>query len=232
MSERWREIWSARTVPASLILGLSELIELDGFDTGAGRVEVADWRAYARAVAELLRIAAGDSVYEVGCGSGAFLFAIQEFLDVRLAGSDYSPALIEVARRTVAGGDFEVLDAQDVPGAPSYGFVISNSLYQYFPGLAYASRALQRMIAKASRAVAVLDVPDLARRGEAEELRRAALPPDEYARRYSGLEHLHYERDWFRDRAAENGMDCRILSSLLPNSAQSEFRFGAILTRR
>src|SRR5256885_3503728 len=59
---------------------------------------------------------------------------------------------------------------------------------------AYAEEVIARMAAKALRAVAVLDVPDVARRDEAEAFRRGVLGAEAYERRYRGLEHRYFGR--------------------------------------
>lgn len=229
---KWREVWNRRTLRVDGIAGLQELIDLDGFDTGAGRIHADDWRRYARSVAALLGLAEGASVYEVGCGAGAFLLALREQIDIRVGGCDFAPALIGAARGALPEGDFEVLEAGDLPPAPTYDFVVSNSVFHYFPDFEYAERVLERMIAKSNRAVAVLDVPDLNQRDAAEGIRRDNLSAETYDLKYAGLGHLYYERRWFRDFALAHSFDCRLFPSPIPNCAQSAFRFGAILTRR
>lgn len=228
----WRQVWLRRKLPAGREAGLRDLIDLDGFDTGAGRIETADWQAYALAVAALLGLTSGDSVFEVGCGAGAFLFALREQLELRVGGADYSPSLIAAARRTLPEGAFEVLEASELPPEPAYDFVLANSVFHYFPDLEYAQRVLERMIAKSKRVVAVLEVPDLSLRAAAERLRSDRLSAEEYDRKYAGLEHLYYARDWFVRIAATREFDCRLVPSPIPNSAQAEFRFGALLSKR
>ena len=232
MSDRWRDVWCRRKATDEGTLGLRELLDLDGFDSGAGHVDVADWREYARKVAGMLGLADGNSIYEVGCGAGAFLYALSEVAAVRVAGCDYSAVLVDSARSAIPGGNFAVLEAEKLPLEPAYDFVISNGVFHYFRGDAHARAVLERMIAKARRAVAVLDVPDLSTRVAAEQARRESLTPDEYDRKYSGLSHRYYERSWFADVAALNGMDCRAFRSPIPNYAQSHYRFGVILSAR
>ena len=73
----WKEIWNRRTSNGEGV-DLDALIKLDGFDTGAGRIDVADWRTYVEHIAEKLGIRNGETVFEVGCGAGAFLYALRE----------------------------------------------------------------------------------------------------------------------------------------------------------
>ena len=139
--------------------------------------------------------------------------------------------LVAVASRAMPDGDFAVVAAEDLPTEPSFDIVLSNGVFYYFPDLAYAERVLRRMTAKSLRAVAILEVPDLARRHEAERLRREALPHGVYEERYAGLPHLYFARGWFADAASGLGWEAHTFDLPFPDYPQGEFRFGALLTR-
>lgn len=232
MNSTWWKVWDGRKLPVDRPIGLESLLELDGFDTETGRVGAADWRAYCRAVIEMLGIDSGDSVHEIGCGAGAFLLALRELRDLELAGSDYASGQVDVASVAIPDGDFSVAEAAELPEAPTYDFVIANSAFQYFPDLDYAACVLERMVAKARQRVAILDVPDLRRREAAEQLRRDKLTPERYEEMYAGLEHRYYSPEWFSETAARNDMVLRVSPSLIPNYAQAEYRFNIVLERR
>ena len=57
---------------------------------------------------------AGDSVLDVGCGSGVFLRAVTD-LGARAYGLDASRALLQVARARVPEADLRVGDAEQLP---------------------------------------------------------------------------------------------------------------------
>jgi hypothetical protein len=76
MENKWQAIWEKRK--GGDILDLENLIALNGFDSGAGKIASTDWQEYAHRIVELLEIKDDDSVYEVGCGCGAFLYALKE----------------------------------------------------------------------------------------------------------------------------------------------------------
>jgi trans-aconitate methyltransferase len=232
MNAQWHEVWNRRKLSHGQPIGLQDLIDLDGFDSGAGRIIAADWRTYVRAVIEILGITGCSSVYEVGCGAGAFLYALREQQNIQVAGSDYASALIDITRMVIPDGDFSVLEADRIPCTPLYNFVMSNGVFHYFPDLDYAGRVLSNMIAKSRQAVAILEVPDLSQRDTAERMRRDKLSTKIYEEKYAGLEHLYYTREWFLDIAATYNMKCTIIPSPIPNYAQSEFRFGAVFIKR
>jgi cyclopropane fatty-acyl-phospholipid synthase-like methyltransferase len=226
----WKEIWSKRADSGAEKPSLDALIKLDGFDTGAGRIEAADWQTYAGIIADKLGIRDSDTVYELGCGAGAVLYALRQKHTLTVGGLDYSSALIAAASRAMPDGEFTAAEAKSVDSATQYDYVISNSVFHYFP-LEYATDVLARMIKKAKIAVAVMEVPDAKTRQESENLRRDALSQEEYEKKYAGLEHTYYDRNWFKQQAVAHSCNCEIFDGCIPNYAQNAFRFGALFRK-
>lgn len=228
MTQKWREIWNRRAAPEGAELDLAALIRLDGCDTGAGRVAADSWRINVARIAEKLGFRPGDSVFDVGCGSGAFLVAARELRAGAVGGIDYGAGLVAAARRVLPDGDFTVGDAVEMAEVPAYDHVVSHGVFHYF-GLESAAVILDRMLRKARKTVAVLEVPDLATREAAETERRNALSPEEYERKYAGLGHTYYPREWFREQAARHGRACEFFPSCMPDYAQSIYRFNCLM---
>jgi trans-aconitate methyltransferase len=232
MTTNWREVWNRRRLSEGRPIDLQDLLHIDGYDSAASPVAVANWRQYVNAVATKLDLSGGSSIYEVGCGAGALLSTLKERLRLEVGGCDFSSPLISVAGRVMPDGDFTVSEATEFPIDPRYDFVLSNGVFLYFPDLDYARRVLERMAAKARFAIAVLEVPDVATREASEAKRRALLSPDEYDRKYRGLNHLYFPRSWFHEMAEKLSMDCTGLEARIPDYAQAEFRFGVLLRSR
>ena len=226
----WKEIWGKRTYSGDQILNLEALIKLDGFDSGAGRIEAADWQTYAEIIAKKIEMFDGASVYEIGCGAGAFLYAFRERYSLKVGGLDYSPALITAAIQAMPDGDFIADDAKSVETTVAYDFVISNSVFQYFSE-ADAAIVLAAMIKKSKQAVAILDIPNLATKQASENLRRGLLSQDDYDKKYAGLAHTYYNQDWFKQQAQRHGCSCEIFDGCVPNYAQNEFRFSVLIKK-
>jgi trans-aconitate methyltransferase len=224
---RWHEVWRERTATAAAAT-LTDLIRLDGFDVGIGKVDEQAWNDYVAELVRRLGMAAGDSVFEVGCGGGALLFVLYQ-AGHPVGGIDYSPALIEHARRTMPGMPFAVAEASSYTG-DARDFVVTNSVFSYFPDHDYAQVVFARMLAMARKGVAILDVPDLERRDAAEAARRAALPPGEYEARYRGLEHRYYSREWFAALAARYGWQIDVAEQWLAGYGNAPYRFNVMLT--
>ena len=128
----WQKIWNRRYPSEDRDLTLEDLIALDGFDVGAGAITVENWREYVKIMVEKLKITDGLSVFEVGCGSGAFLHAIQENCHIIPGGIDYSNSLISAAKRVMPEGSFEASEAIELNVNEKYDVLISNSVFQYF----------------------------------------------------------------------------------------------------
>jgi SAM-dependent methyltransferase len=228
MTQNWKEIWNRRTGPSGGEYALDALIELDGFDTGAGRIEAADWRTYAARIAGKLGICDNVTVFEVGCGAGALLYALQERYSLSVGGIDYATGLIAAAKMAMPDGKFKVQEAKALEIIPQYDYVVANSVFHYFD-LNYAAKVLERMIKKTRNAIAIMEVPDLKTKSEAEVMRRDMLTHDEYEKKYAGLKHTYYERNWFREQVNLHGLRCELFDGCVPNYAQNSFRFGCIL---
>ncbi len=226
----WKEIWNRRSFSAEEKLSLDTLIKLDGFDSGAGRIAADDWQTYADIISEKLNIKNDDSIYELGCGAGAFLYALREKHALKVGGLDYSSALIEAATHAMPDGEFIATEAKLVDAEIAYDFVISNSVFHYF-SQDYAAAVLARMVKKAKVAVAIMEVPDLQTKLESEALRRDLLSQEEYEKKYAGLEHTYYDRAWFNEQAVALGCSCETFDGCVPGYAQNKFRFGAIIKK-
>ncbi len=228
---KWQEIWNKRGGVDRPAADLQALIDLDGFDGGAGKVHAPDWRVYAQAVARALLMRPGDSLFEVGCGAGAFLYALRDAGFHIAGGIDYSEGLIQVACAHFPEASLNRAEASALEIHPHCDYVVANSVFHYFPSFEYAAVVLARMCAKARKGIAVLEIPDQASNVESERARRDLLSEEEYARKYAGLEHRYYPRQWFADRAAELGLKCETSDQFLPNYAQSRFRFNCIIRK-
>ena len=228
---KWHEIWNSRGSNEKLEYDLNALINLDGFDSGAGKVSVSDWLENARNVTDLLNIKDGDSVFEVGCGCGAFLKGLQEIRNIKIGGIDYSNSLIKVANLVFPNQDFNYGEAKDIKGIEDYDYVLAHGVFHYFD-LNYAENVIKKMLLKAQKIVCILDIPDLSTMEESEKMRRESLTIDDYKKKYEGLEHTYFEKSWFEILINKLGYKCEFIEGLMPNYAQKSFRFGIIIKKK
>lgn len=224
----WKDVWSQRRLEPERGSILAQLLAADGFDTGFGDVGEVEWRRFVARWANRLGLRAGSSVFEVGCGAGAFLYPLAA-LGCGVGGVNQSPALIRAARAALPGCSFAIADAAEFPVEPQVDAVVSMGVFVYFPSLDYAARVLGRMAAKARGSVLLLDLPDVAHRDEALAYRKASVGgAEEYEARYAGLHHLYYSRDWVESELRRAGVErVQTADQDLGGYANARFRFNA-----
>lgn len=202
----WDEVWARRTLNDGAPSVLASLIAADGFDTALGGISDADWRAGVGRLETELELKSGESIFEVGCGAGAYLYPFYE-RGFKVAGVDRSATLIEYAKGAMPEGDFAATDAADVDPSDRFDVVISSGTFMYFESLDYARNVLERMVKKATRGVAILDSPDAAFQDQALAKRiEAAGGEAAYRAKFDGLEHMYYERDWLASEMRRCGL--------------------------
>lgn len=228
MKRTWKQVWDERTLDPSRGGILSQLLAADGFDATFGEVDETSWTEFVDAVANELGLVAGTSVFEVGCGAGAFLYRLHQRGCV-VSGIDQSPALIMCARQTLPGRPFDVAEATQIDLTEETDAVVSCSVFSYFPCLDHAAQVLGLMAAKARRVVAVLDVPDAATAGRALAHRQAELGGEaDYTARYDGLEHQQYDRGWMAEAMNACGLEgVRVVDQAIAGYGNAPYRFNA-----
>lgn len=225
-TQTWKDVWNARRIDPSRQSTLARLLAADGMDTGFGSVDEEPWRDYVKGAAAEIGIESRSSVFEVGCGAGAWLYELA-CMGCDVAGLDASPALIGYARECLPQGNWSIGDAAALEPVPTYDFVVSSGVFLYFPSLDYASHVLERMVRKAKQGVMILDVPDLALRDKALAARRNKMDEETYRRRYEGLDHLYFERAWFQSALEGLGAGrIEIRNQFIEGYGNSPYRFN------
>lgn len=109
-------------------------------------------------VAETLDVGPGTRVFEVDCGDGAFLVPFHDN-GYLVGGLDSDEAAIKRAREAMPGGLFQVGSANALDPAVPWDVVICRS-FGRSQDIDFMRGVLARMFAKATHAIAVLDLPD------------------------------------------------------------------------
>lgn len=226
MTHRWNEIWRGREVSGDS-LELTDLLALNGYDSLTASLPVSGWTEWALGIADKMGLEKGERVYEVGCGAGAFLLPFVQGGYSVVGGIDLSASLIDVARRAIPDAEFEVGEALDFVPPSECEALVSMGVFIYFPDEIYARRVLQLMLSSARKAVAILDIPKLARR-DATEAERLAKYGDEYAHRYWGLAHLYLSPDFFLEAGEKAGCTVEVWDQDLPAYGNAEQRFNVL----
>jgi trans-aconitate methyltransferase len=132
------------------------------------------WRAFVEHVVESLDVGPGTSIWDVGCGAGAFLYPLWENGYV-VGGVDDRTDRIAAARAAMPQGHFMVGQPSGVDPAEPWDVVIASRGFAAGADLDQARGLLARMVAKATHAVAVLNLPDAGDSSDMPSTRSALL---------------------------------------------------------
>jgi len=216
MENRWREVWNKNKEfklfgkeGENEFAVYRELKRLDGFDVSVENEEAYYRRFYDETVAvwdRVRKMTDVSSAYEVGCGSGANLYLLQN-RGMKVGGIDYSTSLTDIARQVIKeSGTITTDEAVRMDTGEKYDVVFSDSVFAYFPNEAYGVRVLEKMYEKASRVVMVREVFDKSMQQECEAYRKKRYA--DYEERYRGLDKVFYDKEMFSRFAKER--HCRI----------------------
>lgn len=226
--KNWSKIWNKEERVSGAILEI--LIKADGFDFGAGAFNLNDWKVYTDKLISRLDIGLEDAVFEVGCGSGAFLYPFFKRGN-SVGGLDFSEVLIELASTVMREGKFVVAEAAHMDINKKYDLVLSHGVFHYFPNHEYAELVLGKMIEKSKNKIAILDVNDKEKEQEYHLIRSQGLNAEEYNEKYKDLEHLFYEKEWFVNFANKNGLKIDVFDQDFKEYGNSKLRFNVIMER-
>jgi 2-polyprenyl-3-methyl-5-hydroxy-6-metoxy-1,4-benzoquinol methylase len=93
------------------------------------------------------------SVLEVGCGEGHVTAKLANFFPgARVLGTDFAPAIVEIARREHQGLEFQSASIYDVATLGEWDLVVAAEVFEH---LDHPARALRAVAAVARRAIVV-----------------------------------------------------------------------------
>lgn len=221
----WKKVWNNKTCDEDLSdLNFEDLLIkmkiMAGYDShGQCKISYASFcKEYYEMIENLSErngiIKRINSIYEIGCGSGANLLLAQRD-KMAIGGVDYSTGVIDFARK-VFGENADIIndEAIHVPVSPKYDVCVSNGVFPYFVDEDYASKVLDIMLEKSNLSMGILHLHDKEREKEIIEYNRNSIR--NYDERYINLQKTFYSKDFFYDFAMKNGLHIKIT---LPNLA-------------
>lgn len=109
------------------------------------------WDTVCRSTSQLLDIKADDSMFDAGCGCGAWLESVaRQFPEknLKIAGLDYAPGLIDIANQRIPNGEWHVGDARKYEFIPDNSFDVSVSfgVFVYFDSQDECRTALEELV--------------------------------------------------------------------------------------
>lgn len=236
----WKRLWSGRSADKDILQHGSpeeifmELKRSSGFDVVKGGIEYASFLEQHRELVEKLsdRLPDGkalQSVYEVGCGSGANLFLLEND-GFTCGGMDYSANLLLGAKQVLHTTDILCTEAAKLPAEPQYDAVISVSVFGYFTGEEYAEAVLEKMLQKAKYSLGILELADIEKEEAYTAHRRQIIP--NYEERYRGLPRQFYKKAFFEAFARKHNLEIEISPMNMKGYWNSRFYFDCYLYRR
>jgi len=236
MENSWKEIWNRHDATLSGVEDFESLVmelkKANGFDVvGKNSVSFDSWMKHIQATAIML----GEdvrSIYEVGCGSGANLVMLQRLGIEKIGGADYSMKLSKVAEKATGSDDITCCEAIGFPIIPSYDAVISDSVTQYLPSLEYADEVFSRMVEKAMKVIAVLDVHDDEKKDEWLAHRKAVIK--DYESKYSGLDKmkLFIRKSFFEAFTERHGLQLMFTDTEIENYWNGQYTYNVFMYKK
>ena len=196
-----------------------------------GRVEPEVWLRSVNQTLEKLGLTPDRSIFEIGCGAGAFLIEPWR-RGHQVGGIDLSLELITIAQTVMPDGRFQVANAEHFTPAEPSDAVVACGVLMYLGSTERAENVIRKMASTARHSIALLDLPDLALKDEAEAFRRASLTAEAYMERYAGLEHLYFDRNRIREVLLGLGFQKVIIEDQsIDGYRNGAFRFNALGSR-
>ena len=229
----WKEIWNDKgRINNSIIL---TLLKADGYDIPWSRIGAEDWIQYCNNFYSKIGISTDDTIFEIGCGSGAFLYPL--YLRKNLVeGIDYSANLLDLARKFMPEINFTCEDAAAIKLNKTYDVVLSHSVFQYFHDLNQAEMVLKTMNRLAKRKIAILDVNDmenfdLFHKERIKQFVEEGFSEEDYKRKYLGLDHLFYSKEWFEELGQKLKLKTEIFGQSTKIYSMAKLRFNVIFSK-
>jgi SAM-dependent methyltransferase len=226
-TSKWAEIWESRVQEPKKMTHL-DLLKANGYDNARSTLYPWNLERAQDYYWSLINLREDETVYEVGCGSGAFLYPLYQGRQ-KVGGIDLSKNLIELANINLPGGKWECGDAMQLNIDEKWDHVVSFGLFFYFPDLGYAENVIMRMLEKANKSVSLYELPDLDRKDACEQMRRETTP--NYDEDYKDLQHLYYSKQWFIQLALKLNLHLTIFDQVVPDYENGKYRFCVILRK-
>jgi SAM-dependent methyltransferase len=209
------------------------LIAANGYDTGFGDYDLADWERMIESIVAMTGVCASSRVLELGCGAGAFLYELSRQTQCQVNGVDYSASMIAAARRCLPFGRFEVAEAKDLSGIEGpFDAIFSHGVFIYFPDQDYVRNVLAASVDKlaAGGALCIQDLNDIDHKATYDERRRRSYRnPDAYDRDYVGLSHLFFDKAAILEDLKTAGLvEGRMFDHASRRYQNAQYRFNVI----
>ena len=231
MKESWSSIWKKKSsLPFSN--NYKTLLSMNGWDTGVSSFSINDWKKFINLIIKKFKIKKGDKVFEIGCGSGAFLLPFYK-KKITCYGLDYSSKFIKTCNKIMKKGVFIKAEANDLKKFKRYKFnyIFIHSVFQYFDSMYYANQVMGQLkkISQKGTKVFILDVPNLKKKKTWEQKMIKSIGKKEFDKKYSNLNHLFYPKSFFEKFCKRNNFSLEIISKIKLKKQSSQYRLNYMI---
>ena len=235
---KWKEIWNRREADFSLLQEddpkqiFLELKRIDGFDVAEEGISFDSFWDQYQEVKQQLAVSAGMSLFEVGCGCGANLYLFYKD-GIRVGGLDYSETLIDIMKRFFPKQALEEIvcdEAIHLSDDKHYDAMLADSVFSYFPDFDYAEKVLERMVEKAKKRIAILDIHDTDKEKEFLLYRKATIA--NYDERYRNLPKLFYPKVFFRSFGKKHQLGVKFFSPVMKDYWNTPFVYHCVFFKQ
>ena len=208
------------------------LLGMNGWDTGVSTFTINDWKKFINLIIRKFNIKKKDNVFEIGCGSGAFLLPFYK-KSINCFGTDYSPKFIKHCKKLMKNGVFIKSDANNLKKFKKYkfDFIFIHSVFQYFDNIRYANQVMNQLkeITQKGTKIFILDVPNLAKKKIWKRDMIKTIGKNEFNKRYLNFKHLFYPISFFEKFCKKNDYSLINLSKLKLKKQSSNYRFNLMI---
>lgn len=190
----WKAIWENKNKFNSDNL-LYSLIKTNGFDSVYANYNLNEWNSICYNINMLLELRTTDKVLEVGCGSGALIYALSKYKDANFYGIDYSESLINIAHSSMPQYTWKKEESCSIGFDNNFfDVVIVHSVFQYMPSKEYLVKTAKEIlrVSKPGAKIIIADIYDKEKIDNYLYLRSKMvnLTIDEYLIKNKSFEHM------------------------------------------
>ncbi len=235
MVNEWHKIWNNRSENFSSVSDnvsniFMEMIRIDGGDI-TDEVTFDSYFSNYEGMKEKMNVQGGDSLFEVGCGCGPYLYLLNRD-GYNVGGMDYSATLLKhmdhVLPESVLVEKINN-EALLLPTEVKYDIVFSRGVFHYFPDLDYAYSVLEKMLDKAKKTIGIFMIHDKNKEHEFVEGRKKIDP--NYEEKYKNLPKLFFTKEYFKKFADTHGVSVEFTQVPLKGFWNDEYTFDCVIRK-
>ena len=232
---KWKKIWVNKNLPTDC--SLQDMIFANGFNTNFGYYSETQYRKLVSDFYDRTKFKKNSNVLDLGCGSGVFLFLLKDIINSKYYGIDYSPGLINNAKKIMPTGSFLCDDIISKNfNHITFDIIFSHSVFNYFPNKKYVDEVIDIWSKKLNPGgkLILMDLNNVKIKKQYHSQRIKLYKNEkQYVADYKGLNHFFFNQELLKIKLNKlNITDVRFFPNSILNYKNSKFRFNLIGTKK